>query len=153
VTAPVVVRDARPPVALVRCMNPVMRALLRTPFGRAVRPFALLEFQGRRTARRMRVPVGWHEVDDGAVVFSPARWRVNFRGGAPVTVHFRGRRRQLIGVLEEDPERVAAALRALVVRRGSLRPVGVDVPAGHRVNADDVVAVDRAMIRFELPAS
>jgi hypothetical protein len=96
----------------------------------------------------MRVPVGWHETDAGAAVFTPAPWRANFRDGAAVTVRFRGHRRELFGTLEDDPDQVACALQSIVDRRGSLRPVGIDVPAGHRVTSADVVAVDRALIRF-----
>ncbi len=144
-----VARDARPPLALVRVMNPTMRVVLRTPLGRLVRPFALLEFTGRRSSRRFLVPVGWHEIDSGHVAFTPAPWRVNFRDGLPVTVRFRGQRQDLIGVLDDDTDRVAVALQSLADRRGSLRPVGVDIPPGHRVTAADVAAVDRAVIRFE----
>jgi hypothetical protein len=143
-----VARDARPPLALVRVLNPIMRVVLRTPMGRMVRPFALLEFRGRRTGKQMRVPVGWHETDDGYAVFTPAPWRTNFRDGIPVTVRFRGRRRDFVGTLEDDPNAVAVALQSIVDRRGSLRPVGVDMPRGHRVTAADVVAVDRALITF-----
>jgi hypothetical protein len=142
------VRDARPPALLVRIMNPVMRFVLRTPVGALVRPFALLEFRGRRTGRRYRVPVGWHATDCGRVVFTPAPWRVNFRGGIPVTVTYRGRRDELTGTLDDDPAIVAEALQSVVEHRGSLRPVGIDLPAGHRITAADVRAVDRALIRF-----
>jgi hypothetical protein len=141
-------RDTRPPRLLVELMNPVMRIVLRSPLGRLVRPFALLEFNGRRTGHRYRVPVGWHEIDSGPIVCTPASWRVNFRDGIPVTVRFRGRRQRFTGTLEADPERVAATLQSLADRRGSLRPVGVDLPPGHRITATDVRAVDRALIRF-----
>ena len=125
-----------------------MRAALRTPIGRLVRPFALLEFEGRRSGRRFRVPVGWHEVEGGEAVFSPAAWRANFRDGCAATVWFRGVRRELTGELDVDPERVAAALRSLAERRGSLRPIGVDLVRGHTITASDVHAIDRAVIRF-----
>lgn len=146
--ADAVASDARPPLLLVRLLNPVMRIVLRTPLGRVVRPFALLEFEGRRTGRRYRVPVGWHEIESGHVVCTPAPWRVNFRDGIPVTVRYRGHRRELTGTLDDDPEHVAAALRSLADRCGSLRPVGVDVPPGHHITAADVLALDRALIRF-----
>jgi hypothetical protein len=146
---PAIARDARPPLAVVRLMNPILRIVLRTPLGWLVRPFALLEFRGRQSGATLRVPVGWHEIDTGHVVFTPAPWRVNFRGGNAVTVRFRGRRRRLIGTLDDDPHRVAAALQSLADRRGSLRPVGVDIPDEHRVTTADVLAVDRAVIHFE----
>lgn len=145
----IIARDARPPLILVRVMNPIMRVVLRTPLGRLVRPFALLEFTGRRSGRRFLVPVGWHEIDSRHVAITPAPWRVNFRDGIPVTVWFRAQRQDLIGVLDDDTDQVAVALQSLADRRGSLRPVGVDIPAGHRVTAADVAAVDRAVIRFE----
>ena len=144
-----VARDARPPVLVVRAMNPIMRVVLRTPLGRLVRPFALLEFHGRRSGRLLRVPVGWHETDTGHVVFTPAPWRANFHGGAAVTVHHHGRRLELVGTLDDNPDTVAAALQSLVDRRGSLRSVGIDIPDNHRVTTTDVQAVDRALIRFE----
>ena len=145
----IIASDARPPLILVRVMNPIMRVVLRTPLGRLVRPFALLEFTGRRSGRRFLVPVGWHEIDSRHVAITPAPWRVNFRDGIPVTVWFRAQRQDLIGVLDDDTDRVAVALQSLADRRGSLRPVGVDIPPGHRVTAADVAAVDRAVIRFE----
>ena len=144
-----VARDAQPPLLLVRVMNPILRVVLRTPFGRLVPPFALLEFHGRRSGRLLRVPVGWHEIDTGNVVFPPAPWRVNFHGGTPVTVRHRGQRLELVGMLDDDVDTVAAALQSLADRRGSLRSVGVEIPDKHRVTATDVEAVDRALIRFE----
>lgn len=141
-------RDARPPLVLVRLMNPIMRLVLRTRLGWLVRPFALLEFDGRRSGRRYRVPVGWHEIDGGEAVFTPAAWRTNFRGGNGAIVWYRGGRRHLTGALDVDPERVAADLQSLAERRGSLRPVGIALARDRRVTALDVEAVDRAVIRF-----
>jgi len=143
-----IARDAKPPLVLVRMMNPAMRLLLRTPLGRAIRPLALLEFRGRRTGRRYLVPVGWHSLNNGPAVFTPAPWRTNFARGHPATVHHLGRHRTLVGTLDTDPQRVAAAMQELIDRHGSLRPVGVDVPVGHRVTEVDVRTVDRALITF-----
>lgn len=146
-----VARDTKPPLLLVRIMNPVLQVLLRTPLGRAIRPFALLEFTGRRSGRTHRVPVGWHSIETGPAVFTPAPWRANFAGGAHVTVHHGGRRRSLTGTLEADPTHVAAAMQSLADRRGSLRSIGVTIPVGHRVTEADVRAVGRAVITFGEP--
>ncbi|MFP5257238.1 MAG: grhN [Acidimicrobiia bacterium] len=129
-------------------MNPIMRLVLRTPLGRAVRPFALLEFEGRRTRQRLRIPVGYHEIDEGHVVFTPAPWRANFRDGRRVTVYFRGVRADFLGTLDEDPAQVAAAFASLMARQGSLRRIGVDIPADHQPTPADAKAVDRCLIRF-----
>ena len=143
-----VARDTKPPLLLVRIMNPILRFVLRTPLGRAIRPLALLEFTGRRSGRTYRVPVGWHSIDTGPAVFTPAPWRANFAGGIHVTVHHCGRRRSLTGSVETDPANVAAAMQSLADQRGSLRSIGVTIPPGHRVGEADVRAVDRAVITF-----
>lgn len=147
-TTDAVARDTKPPALLVGVMNPILRVVLRTPLGRAVRPFALLEFKGRRSGRLYRVPVGWHSNATGPEVFTPAPWRANFVGGIEVVVHHRGRRQTLRGTLEADPGRVAAVMQSLADRQGSLRAIGVTIPSGHRVTAADVLAVDRAVITF-----
>jgi hypothetical protein len=93
---------------------------------------------------------GRRSIDDaGHVVFTPAPWRVNFRGGAAVTVHHHGRGLKLVGTLDDDADTVAAALQSLADRRGSLRSVGIHIPDNHRVTTADVVTVDRALVRFE----
>jgi hypothetical protein len=142
------VRDARPPMAVVRVLNPIMRTVLRTPLGRLVRPFALLQFTGRRSGRRFSVPVGWHDADGGAVVLSPASWRANFAGGAPTTVRRHGRVQQMTGTLVTDPAAVADRIQRLLDGGTAPRAIGLDVPAGHRVTAADVMAVDRAIIEL-----
>ncbi|MET0838769.1 MAG: hypothetical protein ABWY19_08320 [Marmoricola sp.] len=141
-------QDARPPFLLVKGLNLVLRPTLRSPLGRLVPGVAMLEFRGRRTGRLFRVPVGWHAVEGGHVVVTPARWRSNFRDGCPVTVHARGRRRQMIGRLEDEPEDVAAALRSIAVSRGSLRFLGIRVPDGRELTGDDVRLLDRALLMF-----
>lgn len=143
-----IARDARPPEFLVRTMNPVMRSVLRTPLGRLARPFALVEFTGRRSGRQYRVPVGYHQLGRGHVVVTPAPWRANFRNPHPVVVYFRGHRDERVGHLVDDPEAVATTLRELAKRDGSLKRIGVDLPDGHIINATDVTAVDRALIEF-----
>ena len=144
------VEDARPPLALIRVMNPVLRVLLRTSIGRAIRPFALLTFNGQRTGRRYHVPVGWHTDSLGMpFVLTPAPWRNNFTGGRMATVHHRGRASSMHGTLETSPHVVANELNAMVDSGLSLRMVGIRVPSGHRLEAEDVTALDRQAIRFE----
>lgn len=143
------VRDARPPLALVRILNPIMRVVLPTPLGRLVRPFALLEFTGRRSGRRYRIPVGWHQSEGGPVVLSPAPWRANFDGGRAVIAHYRGRQQEMLATLVDDPSAVADVLRTMFARGLSPRRMGLDVPTGHEITASDVLAVERALICFE----
>ena len=141
--------DGRPPLALVRMLNPIMRAVLRSPLGSAVKPFALLEFTGRRSGRRYRVPVGWYDADGRAVVFSPAGWRVNFDGGRDATVRHRGRTHRMTGTLVREPATVAAALQSTVRGGVSAKQIGIAMPSDHTITAADVVHLDRAAIFFD----
>jgi hypothetical protein len=146
------VRDARPPRAVLRVLNPIVKTLLRTPASHAIPQIALLEFRGRRSGRRLSVVVGWYTVGDTRVVFTPAPWRWNFAGGAAATVRFRGLDEDHVGTLELDPATVAGALHAVIRAGTSPSALGLRVPAGHTVTAGDVVRTRRAMVLFR-PAS
>ena len=147
------VTEARPPSVVVAVLNPINRLVLRTPLGRAMKPVALLEFAGRHSGRRLRVPVLWHPVGDGGYVFSPATWPPNFEGGASAIVTHRGHRRELRGTLERDPQLVADAFNELLASGTKSSQTGLHISPGHEVTADDVVRVNRALIRFEPPES
>ena len=142
------VRDALPPKAVGRVLNPVVRALLCTPLARRMDGLALLTFTGRRSGRRYRVPVGWHEAEGVPVVLTPSAWRVNFSGGAAVTVRHRGRARQMIGRLVTDPNDVARALNYVLEHGTSPRRVALDTATGHTLTPADVTSVRRAMVQF-----
>ena len=145
------VRDLHPPRWLLRLSNPPLRAILLSPLGRVLPiPVAVLEMTGRRTGRRLRILANWHETADGAAVFTPAPWRHNFAGGRPVTVVLRGRTLRGTGTLVDDPAAVAAALQRQIDQGTSARTFGVGMPPGHRLTADDVRAIGRRMIRFDV---
>ena len=147
-----VVGDARPPRLAVAALNPMLRLVLRTPLGRSIRPLALLDFPGRRSGRRFSVVVGWHSIDGLPVVITPASWRANFTGGRRATVRSRAQRTELIGTLDEDPEAVARCIVALVEGGTAPRALGLSIPEGHTITADDVRSSDRAIVRF-IPAT
>lgn len=148
------VRDARPPKAVVQLSNPVLSVLLRTPAGAGLSKLARLQFTGRRSGRRMAVIVGWHAAADGtAIVFTPARWRANFADGAMAQVDWRGHREERRGTLDLDAASVATELSAVIEGGTSPRALGLRVPPGQAVTADDVIATGRAMIRFEAPTT
>jgi len=143
------VRDARPPDVGVRVTNLIVRPLLRTPVARLFTPLALLEFKGRRSGDQRRIVVGWHVIGDVGFVVTPARWRANFIGGHPTTVHRRGTSLALVGRLVNDPAAVASAINQLLDSGTSARSLALHVPHGHVIDSEDVVATDRALIRFD----
>ena len=144
------VGDARPPAVVVGVTNFIMRPLLRTPAAKLIKPLALLDFRGRHSGQRRLIVVGWHVIDDVGFVITPARWRSNFVGGHPATVHHRGRSMTLVGTLETDPATVAGAINRLLADHTSARSLALHIPEGHPFDADDVGDTDRALIRFQL---
>ena len=143
------VHDARPPEVLVRVMNPVVRALLRSPVGRKIRPLVLIEYTGRRTGTRRKVVVAWHELDGRRFVVTPASWRANFDGGAPAIVRHCGATRSMTATLDADPATVAHTLTRLVAAGHAPKTVGLAVEPGHVISPEDVVAVHRAVVWFD----
>ncbi len=132
-------------------MNPILRGILRTPFARFVKPFGLLEFSGRRSGRRYRIPVGFYDAGDLIVVNTPAAWKENFAVGLPATIHRSGRVEQRKGMLVRDPARVARTFNVLLDGGVSPRLLSLDIPAGHKISEDDVKALGRAVIEFRRP--
>ena len=100
-----------PPQRLVRLMNPLVRAMLRSPLHRALdNALLILHITGRRTGRRYDIPAGFMDLGNGLVVVTQHRWRANLRGGADVEVTHAGRRRPMHAELDEEPASVAATL-------------------------------------------
>jgi hypothetical protein len=84
---------------LTHAINPLVRSLLRSPLHRlASRRLALISYTGRRSGRRITIPVGY-EIAGLQVTISlgsPERkvwWRSLTGTGAPVELVIRGRRR------------------------------------------------------------
>src|SRR4051812_43672539 len=126
------VADRRPPQRALRGLNPVLRPLVGSPAGRVLPPFAVLAFEGRRTGKAYRIVVSAHEAPGGGMlVFTPARWRLNFRGGHPVRVAHAGRWATGTGTLVEDPEGGAATPQAVLdggTKPAAGRPVAAPGP-------------------------
>jgi hypothetical protein len=140
------VQAAHPPEALMRhLVNPVMRTLLRSPLARWTGPLVLLEVVGRRSGRRLRIPVVGHWVDGVLHVSTDGRWTANFQGGATLHVVQHGHRWAARGVLLEDPQATVAALRA-AMGTSSPRSMGLGgVPAGHEITAEEWLRLRRVV--------
>lgn len=99
---------AHPPHLAMKLVNPLMRVILRSPLHRLVSGhLVLLEFTGRRSGRRLCLPVAWHQVDRSLCVFTNSNWRANFRDRRPLEVTIAGRRHAAHGWLDEDADLVA----------------------------------------------
>jgi deazaflavin-dependent oxidoreductase (nitroreductase family) len=136
------VEDARPPKAVLRLVNPIMVALLRSRLHRlASKNFMLLTVTGRKSGRSYTLPVSRHEQPDGTLVVSAAgSWRHNLRGDGDVRVTLDGRERPAHVTPEEDPVRAAEVFKGLLDRAGP-RDVGVKVNADRSPTPEEIKPV------------
>lgn len=134
-----VVQDAPPPRQVIRLVNPLLKALLRSPLHRVMdKNLMLLTVTGRKTGRTYTVPVGRHQMSDGSFVLSAGgNWRHNLRGGADVRVRLDGRERAGRAVLEEDPDRAAETFKTLL-ERASPRALAVKVNVDRSPTVDEI---------------
>lgn len=146
------VRLSPPPPALMRLLNPLVRRVLSSRYlGGRIDQIMLLEFTGRRTGRRIRVPVALHLIDGVPMAFTHRPWRLNFTGGAPVTITHRGQVRRGRGVLlAATPEQVASALRAALDSGTSPFVLGLKIARSHEPTTQDLARVGTFLIRFDL---
>jgi hypothetical protein len=99
---------AHPPSAVLRLINPVFKALLRTPLrGPMGKQLMVVSFTGRKTGRRYSIPLSAHHIDGDLYAISGARWKNNFRGGATAEVLHDGRTMTARGEVIDGPATVA----------------------------------------------
>jgi hypothetical protein len=92
-----------PPQALLRIVNPMLCALLRTPLaGSARKQLMVLSFTGRKTGRRYSIPLSAHLIDNDLYALTGAPWKQNFRGGAAAEVVYDGKTTAMRGELIRD---------------------------------------------------
>lgn len=149
------IEGAEPPKTMVKFVNPVMRRLLRSPLHRLVSDnLTLLGLTGRRTGRTYTLPVGYHYVEGMLTVLTGSRWRYNLRGGAPVEVTLKGRRRHGHAELSEDPDEVARVHKLLLDRMGleKARRLGLVVKERREPTHDELKRAlsGKAVVRVQL---
>jgi hypothetical protein len=132
VEKPAIERRYAPPV-MIHIINPIMRRVLASPLHRPVsKGLMILHVTGRKSGRVYDIVVGRHKIDGRLMVHAGGAWRANLRGGAPLRVTLDGRERAAYAELEEDPDRLAEIVMALLDRIGYRRAVRI----GYAVNVD-----------------
>ena len=152
------VERVRPPDVVMGAINPVMRKLLRSRFSGPVgKALLLLRYSGRRSGRTYELPVGYHDIEGQPCLLTNSGWRVNFRGGAPVTIVLQGQPRQAQATLVEDPDTVAAIYHDMISelgvkqaqRRLGIR-INVDRPPTKEELADAIRHSGLSIVRLDL---
>ncbi len=135
-----------PPPAVLRAANVLTRPLLASRLGRRMQGVMLLEVRGRRTGRRIRVPVNVHNVDGVVMAFTDAAWRHNFTGGAEVRVTCLGRVHDTRGTLiAMSPQEMGWAVRKSLDAGGSAKRMGIRSVAGHDPTAQELAELGPAL--------
>ena len=138
------VQRVQPPKAPYNAVNRVLGWLLSSSRGasRVGEHLLLLHLIGRKTGRRIDVPVAFRNASDGRLlVLTNSLWRVNLRGRSEVEVTLRGRRSPAVAELVEDADAVALVYQALICEQGHAK-------AGRRMGIR--INVDRVPTREEL---
>ncbi|WP_208300514.1 hypothetical protein [Mycobacterium sp. DL592] len=109
---------SEPPGVVMRVMNPVLKFVLGTPAGGALKQFMVLRFSGRKSGRQYAVPVSAHLIGGDLYALANATWKLNFRGGGPAQVAYGGKTKAMRGELIEDPATVAELFHRCAVEYG-----------------------------------
>jgi len=152
------VERVKPPEAMVKVANPIMRWLLESPLhGLVDNHIMLLHFRGRRTGRAYVVAVRRRTIDGRLGALTNSGWRVNFRGGAPVEVTLESKLRRGDAEPVEDPEEVARIYANLIEEYGreqAGRRLGIRINVDRMPTHEELVdAIERSglsMIAIDL---
>lgn len=95
-------------------VNSAMKFILSSPLhGMVSKSVLLISFTGRKSGKTYTTPVSYSQEGDQVTIFTHANWWRNLRGGAPVSLHIRGRELQgLAEPVAEDKDLIAAGLAA-----------------------------------------
>jgi hypothetical protein len=139
----------RPPKWLYNIINPTFKTLLRTPAHRLLSErLMLLSFKGRRTGKQFTIPVGYAETDGGVLIATESPWWKNLRGGAPVEVWLRGRKRSGTADVITDETGMSDSYRVMLKNFAQLQEIiGVRLgPDGEPIRDDVVRARERGHV-------
>lgn len=141
------------PKGLFKMVNPVMKAVLRSPLhGRVSGSLMLLSFKGRKTGKVYSTPVGYHEVGGDLLVFTHSPWWRNLQGGAPVKLVIQ--KKALRGYAEavEDEEEVFLSAQHLLSKIGiqNARRLGIFLNKGHEPSEEELRAATKGTIMLRI---
>jgi hypothetical protein len=141
---------------LFKVMNPIMKALLRSPLhGLLSGSLMLITTVGRKTGKPYTFPIGYFVWDrDELMSFSSARWWTNVRDGTPVTLLLKGRRVRAVPTVIEKRDEVIDTLEEFIRRLGlrAARRLPIGLPRDREPTRDDLRAAPQgiALIHFEI---
>ncbi|WP_202918966.1 nitroreductase/quinone reductase family protein [Saccharothrix deserti] len=144
----------QPPVALFRAINRVIRPLLASPLhGIVSKRLMLLTYTGRKSGRRITIPVGYFDWEPGAVLAmsSTSTWMANLRTGPTVRLRIRGRDHDAVPTVIEDTATIAETLGEFA-KRSPRQAKFMGLPADREPTPEELhAAAGKAhLVRFRL---
>ena len=131
-----------PPLWLFRALNPLMRAVLRSPFhGLLSGMLMLLSYTGRKSGKTYTIPIGYFVWGEGELMaFSTARWWTNLRGGTPVTLLVKGQQLNAVPTVIHEREAVIGTVEEFITRLGlaTARKLPIGLPADREPTQADL---------------
>ena len=145
-------RAKRRQIALFRTMNRLIRPLLASPLhGILSKRLMLLTYTGRRSGRRITIPIGYFDGEPGTVLAlsSTTTWVSNLRDGRTVRLRIRGRDHDAVPTVLQDTETFA---RFVEDSPGAAKITGL--PADRKPTPEELhAAAQKAhLVKFRLAA-
>ena len=140
---------------LFKILNPVMKAILRSPFHSLVsRSIMIITFTGRKTGKEYSAPVSYIREDQLVTCFTHAKWWLNFENRTEVKVRIQGTDLEGYGIAIPDDvnlktEYLTKYLKA-VPTDASFYNVKFDKNGKPLKDDIDRAVMDAVMIRIEI---
>lgn len=114
-----------PPKFVNAILNAIIGALLQSPLHGALSNSALvLQFQGRKSHKTYKFPVGYYELKENSLILIPLHdWWINLQGGVPVTLWLKGKRQAATAQAFYGDPATVAELERLIHESANLKRV------------------------------
>lgn len=135
-----------PPKLMFVVINPIMRWLTGTGFGKRFPDLGRMDFAGRKSGKQYSVVVALHDIDGRQAALTNSGWRHNFTDGHPTALTVAGDTQQRVGKLLADPDGVAEIYARRIGEIGAdkaPRRLGIKIPEGTSPTHDDLAAFAR----------
>jgi hypothetical protein len=133
------------PLWLFRALNPLMRAVLRSPLhGVLSGMLLLLSYTGRTSGTVYTIPIGYFVWDTNELMaFTTARWWANVRDGSPVTLLVKRQLLQALATAIHERDAVRATLEEFIKRQGlaTARKLPLGLPPDRAPTPADLRAI------------
>ncbi|WP_406194563.1 nitroreductase/quinone reductase family protein [Streptomyces europaeiscabiei] len=136
-------RRKRPPVALFHAADRLVRPLLASRLhGILSRFLMLLTYTGRKSGRRITIPVGYFDWEPGTVLAtsSQSTWIPNLRSGPTVHLRIRGREHEAVPTVIEDRTAITELLAEFADRKTPREAKMLGLPGDRKPTPEELHA-------------